>query len=223
MAAMFAAELNATQAGTGYDQIRVDGAVTLAGPLALSLGFSPVVGTVFTILDNQGVGAISGTFTGLPEGATIVSGATTLRVSYVGGNGNNVTLTVVAGAPAPTSVAVTATPNPAIVGQPVTLTATVTGVAPTGTVQFKDGVENLGAPIALAAGIAMLTTAALSAAPHPITAIYSGDIYNLPSTSAVLPELVKLPAVQPVPATRHESSSCSWCCWRCLGRPLRRG
>ena len=200
----FAGELNGTDAGVTYDQVRVGGTVTLAGPLALTLGFSPFVGTVFTILDNQSSAAVNGTFTGLPEGATIVFGATALQVSHVGGTGNNVTLKVVAGAPAPTSIAVTATPNPAIVGQPVTLTATVTGVSPTGTVQFKDGDSNLGAPVVLAGGVAMLTTSALSAAAHPITAVYSGDVDNLPSTSAVMTELVNLAAVQLVPTMRQE-------------------
>lgn len=76
-----------------------------------------------------------------------------------------------------TQTTIASSANPSIVGQPVTLTATVApaGVA-TGTVQFKDNGVNLGAPIALAAnGTASITTSALALGIHPITAVYSGD------------------------------------------------
>jgi hypothetical protein len=99
--------------------------------------------------------------------------------------------------------------NPATAGQSVTLTATVTGNGPTGTVQFLDGSVNLGALVSLAGGTATLTTATLSVATHPITAVYSGDAGNAPSTSAVLNEVISaaLPVVTPpanisVPATQ---------------------
>jgi hypothetical protein len=73
------------------------GTVTLAGKLALVATGIPSVGTVFTILDNQGTSAIGGIFQGLPEGSTITvkKGTTTMtfKISYVGGTGNDVTLT----------------------------------------------------------------------------------------------------------------------------------
>jgi hypothetical protein len=83
-----------------------------------------------------------------------------------------------------------ATPNPSISGQNVTLTATVTGAAPTGTVQFADGAAILGAAVSLSGGVATLTTGALTAGSHSITATYSGNIGNQPSTSTAVQQTV---------------------------------
>jgi hypothetical protein len=73
------------------------GMVTLAGTLAVTSTVILGVGTRLTILNNQGNSAISGTFAGLPEGSTftVTVGGTkmTLKISYVGGTGNDVTLT----------------------------------------------------------------------------------------------------------------------------------
>ena len=81
------------------------------------------------------------------------------------------------------STVLTASPNPATSGQNVTFTATVTGVAPTGTVQFADGAAKLGSPVALNGGVAALATSALAPGSHSITATYAGDIGNQPSIS----------------------------------------
>jgi hypothetical protein len=74
----------------------VSGPVSLGGALSVSLpaGSFPV-GAVFTIVDKTSPGAVTGTFDGLPEGATVASGGSQLRISYVGGDGNDVTLTLV--------------------------------------------------------------------------------------------------------------------------------
>lgn len=78
----------------------------------------------------------------------------------------------------------TVSPAPSTVGQSITLTATVTGATPTGTVQFLDNGSNLDAPIVLASGVATLITNTLSSGSHSITASYSGDPSNQPSTSS---------------------------------------
>jgi hypothetical protein len=69
-------------------------------------------------------------------------------------------------------------------GQLITLTATVSGTAPTGTVQFKDGSNNLGGPIELFGGVASYSTNGLAVGVHSITAVYSGDASNAGGTSA---------------------------------------
>ena len=51
-------------------------------------------GTTFIVINNTAPTPISGTFTGLPEGAIIPIGNNTYRVSYHGGTGNDMTLTV---------------------------------------------------------------------------------------------------------------------------------
>jgi hypothetical protein len=72
----------------------------------------------------------------------------------------------------------------------VAFVATVTGNNPGGSVQFKDGGANLGAPAAVAGGIATLRTSALGLGGHSISAAYSGDSQNAASTSAGLSHTV---------------------------------
>ena len=94
------------------------------------------------------------------------------------------------GAAAPTTTALASSLNPSTFGQSVTFTATVTGSSPTGTVQFKDGASNLGAPVALSGGVATLATSSLGVGTHPITAVYGGDSGNLGSTSNTVDQVV---------------------------------
>jgi hypothetical protein len=78
--------------------------------------------------------------------------------------------------------------NPALVGQPVTFTATVatTGAgAPTGTVQFRLDGASFGAPQPLVAGAARLTTSALPAGNHLVTVNYGGDANYQPGSGQV--------------------------------------
>ena len=88
-------EIGGTTVGTQYDQLIVNGTVTLNGDLNLSLinSFVPTNGNTFTIIDNDGTDAVSGTFSGLAQGATVVLGNTTFQISYAGGTGNDVVLT----------------------------------------------------------------------------------------------------------------------------------
>jgi len=52
-------------------------------------------GTVFTAISNTSATPISGTFANLADGSTVSVGVNKLRVSYSGGDGNDLTLTVV--------------------------------------------------------------------------------------------------------------------------------
>jgi Bacterial Ig-like domain (group 3) len=88
----------------------------------------------------------------------------------------------------PSSTAVTASPNPGVVGQQVTLTATVTTGAflAQGQVQFFDGATFLGTGF-VGGGLAFFTTSSLALGPHSITAQFIGpDPNNLGSTSPPL-------------------------------------
>jgi hypothetical protein len=104
---------------------------------------------------------------------------------------------VTGGGPTATTTAVISSLNPSVVGQSVTFTATVTGSSPTGTVQFKDGTSNLGAPVTLSGGSAALTTAALTQGTHSITAVFSGDANNATSTSFAVVQIVNASVVPP--------------------------
>ena len=87
-----------------------------------------------------------------------------------------------------TATTLTSSPNPAAVGQTVTLTATVTaqggaGVVPDGTVTFTDGNTSLATVSLGAAGAATWSTAALKNGVHGLLAAYSGDAAHQISAS----------------------------------------
>ncbi len=90
----FQATISGPSAGSQYSQLGVTGTVQLAGALNVSLSsFAPATGSTFTILNNQGAGAISGTFANLPQGAFIPAGAGAFQINYQGSAGNSVVLT----------------------------------------------------------------------------------------------------------------------------------
>jgi hypothetical protein len=96
---------------------------------------------------------------------------------------------------ASTNTVVTSSSNPSTYGQPVTLTATVTVVAPgagtpSGTVTFKDGKKVVVGTGNLLNGVATLTTSTLARGTHSLTAIYGGDSSFTSSTSRVLSQIV---------------------------------
>jgi len=93
-----------TVPGNSYTQFRTNNGVTLSGAkLSVDLGvYAPPVGTVFTLVENTGSSGVTGTFDGLPEGATYRVGETSFLVSYAGGTGDNdITLRVVRTVPIP--------------------------------------------------------------------------------------------------------------------------
>ena len=67
----------------------MDGSSIIAAP-------SLAVGGTFTILDNAGSAAVSGTFANLPQGAEFFADSQWWRISYTGGTGNDVVLTRIA-------------------------------------------------------------------------------------------------------------------------------
>ena len=79
----------------GNDSLLVNGPVTLGGT-RLSSGFqyAPREGDVITLIRKTTAGPITGTFAGYPEGAQRLHGEIPVVMSYVGGDGNDVTLTV---------------------------------------------------------------------------------------------------------------------------------
>ncbi|MDE3739996.1 Ig-like domain-containing protein [Pseudomonas resinovorans] len=91
-----AVDINGTTAGTGFDQLVVTGTVDVSGAtLAVNHGYAPGNGDTYTIISNDAADAVTGTFSGLAEGATTTAGgnSTVLTASYIGGTGNDFTLT----------------------------------------------------------------------------------------------------------------------------------
>jgi len=95
---------------------------------------------------------------------------------------------------AATSTVVASAPNPSVVGESVTITATVSVSAPgagtaTGSVEFFDGATSLGTAT-LSGGAASISTSALALGSHDLTAVYAGDANFTGSTSAIQAHVV---------------------------------
>ena len=86
----------------------------------------------------------------------------------------------------PSQLTVTATPNPATVGQSITLTATITmvgSVEPTGNVTFLSNGISIGSGVVNASGVATLSLSSLPAGGNSITVTYSGNSTYAPGAS----------------------------------------
>jgi len=123
----YQAALGGTTACTDYNQLDVTGTVTLddgstppvQGILQVSLvnGFTPKAGQTFEIINNEGNQPVSDTFASLPEGSTINVNGYVFKISYKGGDGNDVVLTVASVPAAPnTGFGLTASNWPIVAG-----------------------------------------------------------------------------------------------------------
>jgi hypothetical protein len=165
----------------------VSGTVALNNA-AFSLNTSgpPPAGLVMTLFNNDGSDPVIGTFRGLPEGAIFNDGRS-IRISYVGGTGNDVTLTVLDNFVPDTQTTLASSENPSLAGQSITLTATVT--TSLGSVAFYDGAQLLGVVPLDASGRAALAIP-FGAGTHAITAAYTGTIANATSHAIVQLQVV---------------------------------
>ncbi len=173
----------------GSVQVRAN-VVSSGGPQPTgSVQFSAVLnGLVYSAsapVDGQGFATAT-----LSLPASTVS--TTVTAAY-GGDPNlnassgQTTISSIAKATSSTS-SVAATPNPAEFNTPVSLSASVTGFAPTGNVNFKEGNTIIASAIGTNSSGAngsttFQTTATLSPGTHDLVASYLGDSNNLPSSS----------------------------------------
>lgn len=93
------------------------------------------------------------------------------------------------------AAALTSSANPALPGQSVTFTATLSAVppavgVPTGTVQFRIDDANAGGPVALSGGVANYVTSTLTHGTHAVSADYSGDASFAPASADLAPDQV---------------------------------
>lgn len=168
--------INDTYPGTGYGQIRVTGPVNLGNAMFYpSLGtFDPGI-TSFTVVDNRGTGPVQGIFKGLPEGTVFDVSGEPIRITYFGGDGND----VVVYHQVDTQSSLTISTANLVYGQPVTLNAHVSTQVPNqgtpaGNVTFYEGGNLLGSAALDAAGNATLTSANLPLGNYGISAIFEG-------------------------------------------------
>jgi probable HAF family extracellular repeat protein len=136
-----------------------------------------ILSTADGLPTNRAIDNGNGTYTLIFTGTTI--GSATTITATIGGDAVTSTLPTITVTGDATLTTVTSSLNPSVVGQFVTLTATVSASFPvtsnpTGTVTFLDGGATLGTA-SLSAGSASLTTTMLSLGVHTIQASYVGD------------------------------------------------
>jgi hypothetical protein len=172
--------------------------ITLTATVTYSSGGPAPTGTVTFLNGNVTLGTGTLNSSGVATCTTSFSavGTYTLTATYSGDSNYRssvsplVTVTV---NPNTTTTALTSSPNPAIVGQTVTLTATVSvadPVIPTGSVAFMNGATPLGTGSLNSLGVATFTTSFPAAGVYTLTALYSGDSNYTSSTSPPVTETV---------------------------------
>ena len=180
-----------------------------------SLQASPTTGTsgaditlTAFVFGTDPTGSVTFTADGNTLGtASITSGTATLEISlgnagsyavtatYPGDSNNSASassaVSVTIGQAA-TTTALQASPSAGDANGQITLTATVTGSVPGGTVSFASGTSSLG-KATLAGGVAKLQTSFAAAGSYTITATYQGDTNNLGSTSSPVTVVIAAP------------------------------
>ena len=184
-------------------------------------GVSPTGTVNFTDGGNTitGCGAIAlsgsgNTRTAQCSSSALTAGTHSIAAAYGGGAGNSpsssTALSQVVNKTTSTT-AIVSSKNPSTFGASVSFTATVAGIAPTGSVNFKDGGSSIAgcSAVALAGSgnsrTATCTSSTLAVATHSIVASYAGDAGNTASNSATLSQVVS--SAGPAPTTTTVASS----------------
>ncbi|MFB6437043.1 Ig-like domain repeat protein [Streptomyces sp. NPDC056411] len=207
------ADFTASTGTADHSVARATSGVVLTVSPDASVSGQPVTVTATVTATAPGAGTPTGTVTvdfgdgTAPVAVPLVGGAATVTHAWAGTAGSPYLVTATYGGDAdfaPTTAtdahtvtasasttSVTSTPDPAVPGQPVTLSATVAAVTPgsgipTGTVTFDfgDGTPSVTAP--LTDGTATTTHAwtGTTGSPYTFTATYHGDTDFTPSSSA---------------------------------------
>lgn len=92
-------EMKGTTPGSGYDQLNVTGTVTLNSGvnLAITKAYTGGISNQFVIVNNDFTEAVSGTFSGLPQGTKWSSAGAQFQIGYNGNSGNDIVLTQLTG------------------------------------------------------------------------------------------------------------------------------
>jgi len=86
-------EIDGPNPATQFDNFIVNGVVTLGdAELDVIPGFTPPNNSSYLIISNDSNDAVVGTFAGKPEGAVFTDGGEVWKITYVGGDGNDVVL-----------------------------------------------------------------------------------------------------------------------------------
>lgn len=168
-----------------------------------ALAFLPPGGAPWTATQ-LATAPVAGLARGAYEMRVAVNGVASAPATITLGNASDV-------GPWPTATTLTrSTPAFTLRGEPVTLTATLAGTYPTGTVAFVDGIVALDGCAAVPVqpsgkdGIAACTLPGLGEGNHRLAARYDGDAFNVASRSA---QLVHTVGVLPAACTVQMGSA----------------
>jgi hypothetical protein len=206
-----AGQLLSPVASISYNTPLAPSTATLkASAISVSVG-QPVTLTA-TITGSSPTGSVTFSAGSSPLGVVnLINGIATLQISFPAANTYSVTaaysgdagntastssaVAIVVG-PLSTTTALKASASTVNLNQPVTLTATVTGSSPTGSVTFNANGSKLGT-VNLSGGAATYQATFATAATYQVTAQYSGDAGNAASTSSAVSITVVAPAFTP--------------------------
>ncbi len=198
------AATTATSLTASAAQLNVGQSVTFTVGVAASAGATPS-GAVTLLDGSTSLGTAS-----LTNGAatftitSLAAGTHSITASYAGDSADgastsNAVSVQVNGAQLPsTAITMAASPASAVSGQAITLTASVTPASATGTISFEDGTTTIGSAT-LASGKGTLSLSTLSVGTHSLTAAYSGDSADSPSSSNTVTVTITAPAGSPSP------------------------
>ena len=175
-------------------------AISLAASVKAIQGVSLPAGTVEFTDTFNGKSVCLGTVSLSSSGIAAISpalaiGAHSIVVVYSGDTNDTSSTSaplVVVVQQAVTSISLASNPNPSIVQSQATFTATVSGSGgiPTGSINFfADGLP-IGSSALNSAAVATLAYSGLASGSHSITASYSGDTNDQPSTSTSITQTV---------------------------------
>ena len=166
-------------------------AVTFSATVsAVSPGAGMRTGTV-TFMDGAstlGSGSVNASSVATFSTSSLAQGSHTITAVY-GGDVNftgSTSAVLTQNVRKPTTTTLSSSANPAVVGQNVTFSATISpssGPVPTGTVTFKDGATMLGTGTVNGSGVATFSTSGLALGSHSLIAVYGGDNNYVGSTS----------------------------------------
>jgi hypothetical protein len=142
-----------------------DGATNIGDAVAVASGTASQTTTTLTVGSHQ----LTAVFT--PTDATLYGPSTSSAVTFV-----------ISGATTTGTTLDTAPTSPVVENTPITMTATITPAAAIGTVQFRDGNTNVGAPVTVNNGTAR-ENATLGVGEHRLTAVFTPTNTALYSSS----------------------------------------
>jgi hypothetical protein len=187
--------LGASASASSYGQ-----SVTFTATVTSGLGTPAGSVSFFDGLTQIGSGTLNGAGQAAVTLSTLGVGSHSVTASYAGNSqyiasaSSAVALTV---SKTTTTTTIASAPNPSLVGQNVTFTATVvsgTGAIPVGTVTFKRGPTTLVTGTIDGTGHATFNTTALPSGPNSVNAIYGGSTSFVGSASTNVSQKVNLNA-----------------------------